>query len=458
MQRIHLVGIGGSGMSAIAKVLWERGYSVTGSDQAETSFLAELRKLGIPITVGHKAENIQNADLVLRTSAATANNPEVKAALDAGIPVMRREEYMRILLKESFTIAVAGTHGKTTTTSMIAWTLTKLGLDPSYIIGSVAQNLKGNAHAGKGLSFVIEADEYDRMFLGIEPSVAVITSIEHDHPDCFPTEADYREAFRSFIANARPYAQLVLYADEPGTKWLRTNLPRNVIRVATYGEDMDVNFQLANLRTNELGGSSFDVLHNGNLLVSVNLKVPGKHNALNALATLAACYGMVLPMDRAALALSEFEGSARRFQVIGTVKGITTIDDYAHHPTEIRATIQAAKARYPKSQIWAVWQPHTFSRTQTLINEFEHAFQEADSVVITEVYASRETANGFSAASIVEELDHPSKHYSPNLDEVEEYLYSKVKAGDVVVVLSAGDANRICTSLLERLRNGEYDG
>jgi len=454
---IHLVGIGGSGISAIARVLLERGIKITGSDQAETTFSAELRKLGVPITIGHFAENVKGADLVIRTSAVKNDNPEVKAALDAGIPVMRREEYMRILLKDSFTIAVAGTHGKTTTTSMLAWTLTKLGLDPSYIIGSVANNLKGNAHAGKGLGFVIEADEYDRMFLGIDPSVAVITSMEHDHPDCFPTEESYREAFQSFLQNMRPNGLVVLFADQAGTQWLGEQTRGTASRVVSYGEDEKATYQLRNLRRNSLGGNSFDMVHNDELLIHVELSVPGKHNAQNALAALAVCHGLVLPIDEAAKALTEFQGSARRFEIIGTVNGVTCIDDYAHHPTEIRATLEAARGRFPQSRLWAVWQPHTFSRTETLLKDFEAVLTLADEIIVTEVYASREKSDGFTAAQIVADLDHAHKHYSPTLQDAEDHLFSHVQPGDVVLVLSAGDANRICTALLQRIKENQHE-
>jgi len=461
MANVHFIGIGGSGLSAIARLLLERGDTVTGSDRELTPFAVELQKAGATVYIGHHPRNITGADWVIRSSAIPDDNPEVRAALAANIPVYKRADFLGQLMTDKTGIAVAGTHGKTTTTAMIAWVLSELKRKPSFIIGSVVNNLGVNARAGKGKAFVIEADEYDHMFLGLKPRIEIITNLEHDHPDCYPTFEDMLSAFESFVDLLPADGTLIVCADDKGTAPLITHARRAGRVVVGYAlqSDMTINspnwIQARALKPNALGGFSFDVASNlsgGLSSVSVDLQVPGEHNARNALATLAVVELLGLSVQKAASALEKFSGTSRRFEVRGEAKGVTVVDDYAHHPTEISATLAAARARYPGRRIWAVWQPHTYSRTQTLFTEFSRAFKDADEVIVSEVYASRESQQSFTSAEVVSAMPHPSARYIATLEEISNYLIEQLQPGDVLLVLSAGNANQICTDVLAGLQ------
>jgi UDP-N-acetylmuramate--alanine ligase len=455
MKHIHLIGIGGTGLSAIALLLKERGYTVSGSDRTLSPLARQLSAHGVTVYAGHDANNVLQADLVVRSSAIPDDNPEVLAALQAGIPVLKRAEFLGQLMDGYQGIAIAGTHGKTTTTAMVAWTFTSLGQDPSYIIGGVAKNLGNNAHAGSGRNFVIEADEYDNMFLGLTPDVEVVCTLEHDHPDCFPTVESYKEAFIRFVHRLEPDGVLITCTDDAGTRWLASNHGRKDIRTLTYGTDAKADYRAEDLAPNQRGGFDFTALYHGEKLTTVRLQVPGAHNALNALAALAVTHIQGLPVDQAAAALAEFSGTGRRFEVLGEAAGIVVVDDYAHHPTEVRATLSAARARYPGRRIWAVWQPHTYSRTVTLLDDFIAALQLADHVIVTEVYAAREHSQGFSSAVIVEAMTHPSAYFAPTLPSATQYLLEQLQPGDVLLVLSAGDADQISASVYAELKSQE---
>ena len=450
---IHFIGIGGTGLSAIARVLLEMGYSVTGSDRVISPLAVSLQEAGARIFTEHNAQNVQGAGLVIRSSAIPDDNPEVQAALAAGLPVLKRADFLGQLLEGRTGIAIAGTHGKTTTTAMISWMLTALGQDPSYIIGSVAANLGTNAHAGKGNAFVIEADEYDYMFLGLRPAIAVITNIEHDHPDCFPTAEDYFGAFRAFVGRLSPTGVLLACGDDPGAARLLAEVKSSGRRRLAYGL-MDTNsaYSAHYVIPNACGG--FDAqLAIHHQVVPLSLQVPGIHNVLNALASVAVADQLGLDAARAAEALGEYRGSDRRFQVRAESGGVTVIDDYAHHPTEIRATLAAARARYPGRQIWAVWQPHTYSRTRVLFKDFAASFLDADHVIVTEVYPAREAApdDGFSAQQVVAAMCYPDVHFTPDLLAAVVLLLTYLQPGDVLVVLSAGDADQISTQVIQGL-------
>jgi UDP-N-acetylmuramate--alanine ligase len=348
---------------------------------------------------------------------------------------------------------------------MIAWILLQLGQDPSFIVGGVLNNLGINARAGKGQAFVIEADEYDRMFLGLKPRFAVVTNIEHDHPDCYPTPADFRAAFFEFAGLVPTDGALVVCAEDMGAIELAAEAKRIGKRVVGYriaGNDKTESGEWVlaqGLMANILGGFTFNVMirlgANTTVVSSVQLQVPGLHNVRNALAALAVIALMGLPLEQAARALSEFRGTARRFEIKGEAKGVIVIDDYAHHPTEIRATLDAARARYPASRIWAVWQPHTYSRTRTLFDEFAVSFDEADEVVVSEVYAAREPKEDFSAEKVVVAMRRSSAHFIPELSDISNYLVSHLKPGDVMIVLSAGDADMVSATVLAHLQEGE---
>jgi UDP-N-acetylmuramate--alanine ligase len=461
MTRVHFIGIGGSGLSAIARLLKESGYMVTGSDRALSQFALDLEKDGVSVYIGHHPRNISGADLVIRSSAIADDNPEVIAATQKGIPVLKRADFLGRLMADQTGIAVAGTHGKTTTSAMIAWALYAMQRDPSFIVGGTLNNLKVNARAGKGALFVIEADEYDRMFLGLKPQIEVITNLEHDHPDCYPTFEEMYTAFQSFIDLLPQDGTLVVCAEDEGAVSLLSYARRKGLNVISYGlqNEKTINSpqwaQAGSLTPNLRGGFDFSVMTNlgvhSTSLVKVSLQVPGRHNVLNALAALSVIATLGLSLQEAAEALGEFSGTGRRFEVRGTVKGVTVIDDYAHHPTEIRATLAGARARYPQQRIWAVWQPHTYSRTQTLFLEFSRAFGDADEVLVTEIYASREAKQQFSSAEVVGSMPHSSARYSGSLEDTTEYLLRHLQDGDVLLVLSAGDADQISAEVLKRL-------
>ena len=461
MTQVHFVGLGGAGLSAIALVLLERGQSVSGSDRQSSPGLLRLEKAGARVYLGQRAENIRDAEVVVRSSAVPDDNIEVMAARQAGIPVLKRSDYLVQFLAGYRTIAVAGTHGKTTTTSMIAWVLREARLDPSYIIGSTSINLGANAHAGNSEFFVIEADEYDRMFLGLYPQIAVVTNIEHDHPDCFPTPEAFYQAFEAFSRQIRPDGVLIACGDDPGSSQLAARARSAGSRTLVYGlEGEGMDFLADNLQPNDRGGYSFSLRGSEDIdLAQVALCVPGLHNVRNALGTLAVAGELGIPWQQTADLLGEFSGTSRRFEVRGEPGGVTVIDDYAHHPTEIRATLAATRTRFGERRLWAVWQPHTFSRTRALFDAFCAAFGDADLVMITDIFAAREAApgDGFSASDVAQAMalqaDMAGKPVvcAGSLEHAVEQLQANLRLGDVVIVLSAGDANQISEDLLRRL-------
>jgi UDP-N-acetylmuramate--alanine ligase len=459
MTHVHFIGIGGSGLSAIARLMLESGYKVTGSDRALSPFARDLEALGVTIWLNHAPEHVRGADWVVRSSAVADDNPEVQAALQAGIPVYKRADFLGRLMQDKTGIAIAGTHGKTTTTGMMAFVLSQLAQDPSFIVGGTINNLGVNARAGSGNTFVIEADEYDRMFLGLKPTYAVVTNVEHDHPDCYPTAQDFTQAFEQFAALVPAGGALIACADDPGARTLAQHAAANGTKIVLYSTVGDrvagTDWVLAQqLNPNNMGGFSFTASVNGQAIL-VALSVPGIHNVRNALAVLAVISLLGLPLEAAAQALGQFSGTGRRFEVLGEPRGITIVDDYAHHPTEIRATLAGARARYPHRRIWAIWQPHTYSRTQTLFNEFASAFGDADVVVVSEVYAAREPKQDFSAAQVVQAMNHPNAHFVANLPQITAFVLDRVQPGDVILTLSAGDATEVSAKTLAILSQNE---
>jgi UDP-N-acetylmuramate--alanine ligase len=460
MDKTHLIGIGGTGLSAIARVLLERGESVSGSDRQDSQLIRNLREDGARISIGHSAENVRDADLVIRSSAILDDNVEVKTARSSGIPVLKRSEYITRLLGDKFTIAVAGTHGKTTTTSMLAWVMTELDQKPSYIIGGVPKNLGTNGRSGEGPVFVIEADEYDNMFLGLSPTIAVVTNVEYDHPDFFPTRQDFHGAFTEFVQRLTPDGSLIACADDPGASSLMAEVEDTGRLVISYGLDHSSNANLdysgRNLVTREGEGYSFDVYHGETCIAHSRLNVPGRHNVLNALATLSVVDLAALPVNEASAALSEFRGIERRFDILGEARGVLVVDDYAHHPTEIRATLSAVRKRYPSRIVWAVWQPHTYSRTMIFGDEFATAFSDAHHVIITDVYPARETKpEDFSIRDLIVNFAHPEVNHLDSFNAVVDFLIPRLGDNDIVLVLSAGDANLINIKLLTALKAKE---
>ncbi|MEI8131035.1 MAG: UDP-N-acetylmuramate--L-alanine ligase [Leptolinea sp.] len=458
-NRVHFIGIGGTGISAIAKVLVEKGWQVSGSDRSASSYTDEMGALGVKVFFNHAAANIGEIDFVVRSSAIPDDNIEVITALEKGQSVLKRVDFLPQVIGDQSWIAVAGTHGKTTTTAMIASILMDAGMDPSFIIGSVSKNLGTNAHAGKGDYFVIEADEYDSMFLGLHPTLAVITNIEHDHPDCYPTPEVYSKAFVNFLANLKPRGIVVLGADNPGCMSLKDQISVN-IPVQTFSaysllnrnpfiDQQNADYLLIQKDDGSYSVSLQEALHFKKEILSLKLGVPGIHNLQNGMAAAVAALIAGVDPEVISRSLAEFRGTGRRFEIMGEINGITLVDDYAHHPTEIRATLQAARMAFPGRRLWTVWQPHTYSRTQTLLTDYIEAISQSDQIVITEVFAAREKSTGFSAAQIAESVINIPVTFAPSLDFASNYLEEHLQPGDVVLVLSAGDATQINLTLLK---------
>jgi UDP-N-acetylmuramate--alanine ligase len=448
-RRIHLIGIGGIGLSAIARVLLANGDIVSGSDVSRSQITDELERLGARIAIGHRAENIGDAEIVLVTSAAPPDNPEVQQARRRGISLVKRYDFFPELTSGKKTIAIAGTHGKTTTTGMIAAILLDAGLDPTAIVGGIIPELGGNAHAGRGEYFVVEADEYDHAFLGLRPTIAVVTSIEMDHPDIYTNVDDVAAAFRQFLQLVAPNGSVIGCGDhERVEQELRNVKQANVTR---YGLGHNNDWRADEIVPNSRGGSDFSVWHGGTCVGTFTLQIPGRHNVLNALAALAVADAVGVETASARETLSNFKGAERRFQVKGEVGGVVIVDDYAHHPSEIRATLAAARQRYPGQRLWAVFQPHTFTRTLALLDDFAQAFSDADRVVVADIFAARERVNpGISSRDLVRRIKYPEAIYIPQLDQIVAYCKSNISAGDVLVTLGAGDIYRVGEQLMNQ--------
>ncbi|RLC74844.1 MAG: UDP-N-acetylmuramate--L-alanine ligase [Chloroflexi bacterium] len=455
-KHIHLIGIGGAGLSAIARVLMEQGAEVSGSDLTLSPVAESLARDGARVFDGHRAENVNGADLVVVSSAVPASNVEVRAAQAAGIPVLKRPQVLGRMMNGRLGVAVAGTKGKTTTTAMIASILLKAERDPTFIVGGVLAGLETNAHAGKEPLFVIEADEYDRTFLGLKPTVAVVTNVEHDHPDCYPTFDDFQAAFAEFVALVPRDGLLVACWDDPAARALGERRREAGGAVAFFGLEEGAEWRAEDVRPNFAGGVDFLITRGGEVLGLVRLRLPGTHNASNAAAAIAVADFLNVPLRVARSALTEFRGVKRRFEIKGESGGVTVVDDYAHHPTAIRVTLQAARERFTHRSLWAVWQPHTYSRTRALLKDFARAFDLADHVILLPIYAARETdALNTSSRDVAAEMQHPDVRCAGSLDEALVWLGTEVRPGNVVLTLGAGDGNRVGEWLLEVLDNDQ---
>jgi UDP-N-acetylmuramate--alanine ligase len=450
VQRIHCVGIGGIGISAIARVLLEQGNHITGSDLRLSPVAQALAESGATVFCGHDAAHVGNADAVLVSSAIPENNPEVMEARRRGIPVFKRAEYLGQLMAGKTGIAIAGTHGKTTTTSMVAWILTEAGLDPTFIVGGVIQLLGTNARAGKGPHFVIEADEYDHMFLGLKPNVAAVTHLEHDHLDCFPTFADMRAAFEQFLDLVPADGLIIGCGDQPAVSAL---LQRGYVApVQTCGLGQENDWYALEMRPNPQGGQSFKVSRKGKEWGCVHLQIPGIHNVQNALSAIAIADWLDVNPQVTRRSLAAFTGVGRRFELRGEIDGIAVIDDYGHHPTEIEATLAGAKARYGVRPLWAVFQPHTYSRIKALWRAFLSCFKQADHVIVLDIYAAREKDTlGVSAADLATEIVHPDVHYIADFDDAAGYILAHAEPNAVIITFSAGDGNQVGEKVLAQI-------
>jgi UDP-N-acetylmuramate--alanine ligase len=452
-QHIHLVGIGGAGLSAIARVLLQQGFYISGSDRSRNTLMDALERDGAVIYEGHDARYVDGAELVIVSSAIPAEHVELVAAHAHRIPVYKRSDIIAAIMSGQVGIAIAGTHGKTTTTAMISHILIETGQRPSYIIGGTLPMTGQNAGVGTGRAFVIEADEYDNMFLGLRPQVEVITNIEWDHPDFFPTPNDMTRSFSQFVGLLPRSGLLITCADDPIALIFAENRMVSGLPVATYGTSTAAAWRAVNVRVTQSRMTAFEVVHRGRVLGTVRLNVPGKHNVLNAMAAMIAAHSQGVPIADAAKALQNFTGAGRRFDIRGELDHVAVIDDYAHHPTAIRATLEAARQRYPNWSLWAVWQPHTYSRTQSLMDDYLTAFEGADHVLVTDIYAAREQpVPGVNSAAVVNAMQHPDARHTPSLDNALETLNSDVTSPAVILIMSAGDAPRIGEEYLKHRR------
>jgi UDP-N-acetylmuramate--alanine ligase len=453
-DHVHFVGIGGIGLSAIALILLQRGYAVSGSDLQLSPITHDLVELGAIVHEGHREENIGEANVVVASSAVPRRNPEIVEARNKSIPVIKRGQMLAWLMKGQYGIAVAGTHGKTTTSAMIALILKGAGLDPSIIVGGIMPELGTNAKDGKGHCLVLEADEYDRTFLELSPQVAVVTSIEMDHPDCFTDLTDMSNAFRSFLLQVPAEGLVMACGDDVQVRKVIEAL--RDMKVSTYGLEKDVDWKAISLQGNALGGNDFQVVQNGKDKGRFELSIPGIHNVSNALAAIGVADHLGLDLAYARDTLRHFQGVKRRFEVKGEAEGVTVVDDYAHHPSEIRATLAAARQRYAGRRIWAVFQPHTYSRTKTLLTEFATAFDDAERVIITAIYAAREKDDlGIGGKDLVQMMTHPQALHIADLPEASSWVSEKLRPGDVLITMGAGDVWRVGEEILARLRHEE---
>ena len=449
-QRIHFIGIAGVGLSAIARVLLDQGFTITGSDMRTSDMTDSLAKDGAMIYHGHSAAYVGEAELVLRSSAIPSDHIEVLTALAQKIPVYKREDIMETVMRGHYNIAVAGTHGKTTTTSMIVYLLQQAGKDPSFIVGGTMGNTGKNAGVGNGKSFVIEADEYDNMFHGLRPHLEVITNVEHDHPDFFKTPQATTASYSHFVGLLPANGILIGCADDPITSIFLHNRIIVELPTITYGiNNLQSNWLAKNIRDVD-DKTIFTVIRDGETLGDVALSVPGHYNILNALAALIVADHQEIAFKDAAKLLTDFKNSGRRFDIRGEREDVIIADDYAHHPTEIKATIHAARQRYPQRQVWVVWQPHTFTRVKQFMSGFVSAFDEAHHVMVTPIYASREKPlAGVTSENVVADMGHhPSVQYAPSLSDAVYMLREQVQAPAIILVLSAGDATSIADDYL----------
>ncbi|MHB8765528.1 MAG: UDP-N-acetylmuramate--L-alanine ligase [Deferrisomatales bacterium] len=452
-QRIHFVGIGGIGMSGIAEVLLNLGYRVSGSDLKDSPTTRRLAGLGAQVALGHDPEHLGDASVVVVSSAVTADNPEVAEAHRRLVPVIPRAEMLAELMRMKYAVAVAGAHGKTTTTSMVATVLSGAGLDPTVVVGGKLRSLGTNARLGQGEFLVAEADESDGSFLLLFPTVAVITNVDREHMEHYGTDEALDDAFVAFANKVPFYGAVVACLDDPRVQAL---LPRIRKRTVTYGLAAQADVSARHLRR-EAGHTRFEVLMAGRPAGEVTLGVPGQHNVLNALAALAVAVELEVEPEAACRALSSFAGVERRSQVLGEAAGVLVMDDYGHHPTEIQAVLKGLREAYDR-RVVAVFQPHRFSRTRDLRDRFLTAFYGADVLVVTDIYAAGESpVEGVTAADLVEGIQahgHKDVTLVPDLARVPEVLRPRLREGDLVVTLGAGNVWQAGEALLERLAGG----
>ena len=451
-QHAHFIGIGGIGMSGIAEILLNMGFRVSGSDLRRGPVTDRLAQLGATIYEGHFGENVNGATVVVTSSAVSPNNPEVVAAHSLKIPVIQRAEMLAELMRLKYGIAIAGMHGKTTTTSMVASVLAAGGLDPTVVVGGRVDALGSNAKLGTTQYLVAEADESDRSFLKLPPILAVVTNLDREHMDCYRDMDDVEHAFLAFMDKVPFYGAVTACIDNPA---LAAILPRVHRRVFTYGTSMEADYRLELLPPLPECFSHFQVHTPSGLVGPFRLHVPGRHNALNATAAVAIAHQLGIATEKIAGGISSFRGVDRRFQIRGQARGITVVDDYGHHPTEIRATLGAAR-EFCKGRIHVVFQPHRYTRTRDLLDEFGAAFTDADNVFVLPIYAaSEEPLPGITAELLTSKIASPVAHFVPDFRGAVSAVVGAARAGDMILTLGAGSVSQLGPQILAELESAK---
>ncbi|MBM7582610.1 UDP-N-acetylmuramate--alanine ligase [Caldicoprobacter guelmensis] len=440
---VHFVGIGGISMSGLAEILLKRGYTVSGSDLKDSHIIQRLNEKGARIYIGHSPSNVEGAHLVVHTAAVKADNPEIQEAYKRSIPVIDRATLLgQIMESYPYSIGVSGSHGKTTTTSMLSTILLHANLDPTILVGGELDTIGGNVRIGSSPYFITEACEYVESFLHFKPYIAIILNIDADHLDYFRDINHIYQAFSKFAQLVPQDGYVVGCADDPLVKKLLSEVKGNVI---SYGINGPSDWQACDIYYKDLGTASFKAYYKGKYMGDISLAVPGKHNVYNALASAAAAHVLGVPFEIIQDALKTYRGTHRRLEFKGKMGEVTIIDDYAHHPTEIKATLETVK-NYPHNRIWCVFQPHTYSRTKKLFNEFVQAFKQADLLIITDIYAAREKDTGEvhsrNLAQAISQAGQPCI-YMQSFDEIANYLKENASPGDIVITMGAGDVYRI---------------
>jgi UDP-N-acetylmuramate--alanine ligase len=452
---VHFIGIGGISMSALAEILVNNGCLVSGSDIKESSLTDKLKDIGVRFFLGHAKENVTGADLVIYTAAVKNSNPEMQAARELNIPIIERPALLgEIMKKYQNAVAVSGTHGKTTTTSMVSLILMHANLDPTILVGGELDAIGGNVRVGNSTYFVTEACEYVESFLKFYPYIGIILNIEADHLDYFKDLDHIIHSFRKFAQLIPVNGYAIVCADDSNALRAVDGLKCNIL---TYGmKEQSYDWKAENITFNSYGFANFDIIYRGIKLTNIQLSIPGIHNVYNALAAAACAYALNVDIKHIAAALYAFKGTHRRFEIKGKLNGFTIVDDYAHHPTEIKATLAAA-SKFPHKRLWCIFQPHTYTRTLALLDEFSEAFVDADRVIIADIYAAREADEGkVHSRDLVEQINDKggrAQHIS-DFDEIVSYILEQAQEGDLVITMGAGDIYKVGEMML---KNAEFD-
>jgi UDP-N-acetylmuramate--alanine ligase len=448
-KKIHFIGIGGISMSGLAEILLEKGYKVSGSDMKSSKITDNLKDRGAEIFIGHDAKNVEGSDLVVYTAAVSMDNPEIISAKEKNIQLMDRADFLGAIMQgHKHNVAISGTHGKTTTTSMISHITLAADLDPTILVGGELDIINGNVRSGKSEYFIAEACEYKGSFLKFFPTIGIILNVDADHLDYYKDIDEIQATFNKFADLIPKNGCLIGYAEDKRVMEIASNVKCSVL---TYGIDSG-DLRAQNITFNERGCASFDVMQNGNDIAHINLNVPGKHNVLNALASVCAALKLGIDKKFIAAGLESFGGTHRRFEIKGVKDGITVIDDYAHHPTEIKALLSAAK-NYPHNRIFCVFQPHTYSRTKLLFNEFSEAFYNADNLILGDIYAAREKDTGVISSDMLGDALRKNGVSCINLhsfEDIVKHLKNELKSGDLLITVGAGDVYRVGEMFLNK--------